>query len=456
MHQIPSSIPPSCTVSAPIWFADEFGELIAIKPTSALDVPSSKTFTNTTTNNLHAGKPSKYSGTGGIQKSDTMNAHKHIGTSAAVGAFNIYDDVNDEVDVKVNVEAVECKLETQGSAPVLIASLHAETPVNMLTEKMAFCGFDDEARELPPGVFSSTPSSFAESKPPPVAPSAAEYSELKHLISPSEACTKRQPSSHPSPTNSDDLQELIMMHSRLEECLANYERIQNGGPKVECPLKGGEVWGAKKWVTRYVDYTSKYGLGFLLNDGSSGVYFNDSTKAVHSAEGVEFVYVERRKAGSRGGSEMEPVFMYTMSNFPEDSLKKKVTLLQHFRSYLLDQQKRAEDAGEAEPLASNFEERQDTTDGATDSIPMVFIKKWIKTKHAMLFRLSNGTIQVLFYDMTEVLISSEGKLVTFVDKDKNRFVLSIAEIANKQHGDVSRRLKYAKEILSQLISASQR
>lgn len=58
--------------------------------------------------------------------------------------------------------------------------------------------------------------------------------------------------------------------------------------------------------------------------------------------------------------------------------------------------------------------------------------------------------------MTEVLISSEGKLVTFVDKDKNRFVLSIAEIANKQHGDVSRRLKYAKEILSQLISASQR
>ena len=25
--------------------------------------------------------------------------------------------------------------------------------------------------------------------------------------------------------------------------------------------------GPNKWVTRYVDYTSKYGLGFLLNDG---------------------------------------------------------------------------------------------------------------------------------------------------------------------------------------------
>ena len=35
---------------------------------------------------------------------------------------------------------------------------------------------------------------------------------------------------------------------------------------------------ATVWVVRYVDYTSKYGLGFLLNTGSAGVYFNDSTK----------------------------------------------------------------------------------------------------------------------------------------------------------------------------------
>lgn len=247
-----------------------------------------------------------------------------------------------------------------------------------------------------------------------------------------------------------------MMHRRLEECLANYERIQNGGAKVECPLKGGEVWGTNKWVTRYVDYTSKYGLGFLLNDGSSGVYFNDSTKAVHPAVGDSFAYIERKKACA--GGVREPVSVYTLENYPED-LKKKVTLLQHFRSYLLEQQKRAEEAGEAEPLTpAGFGEGRPLSSADEDdaSTPMVFMKKWIKTKHAMLFRLSNGTVQVLFYDLTEVLISSEGNLITFVDKEKNRFVHSVAEIANKQHGDVSRRLKYAKEILSQLISASKR
>ena len=427
MHQIPGSLPSTCTISAPIWATDEFGELNAIKPTSALDIPSSSN------NKAAAGN---------------TNAKKG-------GTFNIYDEVNEQ--------GQECKLESNpiASSPSIEPRpvTAGNTPVNKLTGQMAACNVaDDEVRDLPP---CSTSTAAAEPQQQP----------KQLLLSPQEAtagsktaasATTPAPQSSPSASN-DDLNELVMMHSRLEECLVNYERIQNGGAKVECPLKGGEVWGANKWVTRYVDYTSKYGLGFLLNDGSSGVYFNDSTKAVHSADGDSFIYVERRKTDT--GGVREPVSMYSVTNYPEETLKKKVTLLQHFRSYLLEQQKRAEDAGEVEPLSSNFEERRDVAsssrendddDDESATAPMVFMKKWIKTKHAMLFRLSNGTIQVLFHDLTEVLISSEGNLITFVDKEKNRFVHSIAEIANKQHGDISRRLKYAKDILTQLISASKR
>lgn len=32
------------------------------------------------------------------------------------------------------------------------------------------------------------------------------------------------------------------------------------------------------FVKKWVDYSSKYGLGYLLSDGSTGIYFNDSTK----------------------------------------------------------------------------------------------------------------------------------------------------------------------------------
>ncbi len=180
---------------------------------------------------------------------------------------------------------------------------------------------------------------------------------------------------------------------------------------------------------------------------SSGVYFNDSTKAVLSATSDSFVYIERRKPNSDGSS--EPLATYTLSDYPEDTLKKKVTLLQHFRNFLSEQQKRAEDTGETPPITSDPTKSRIAED-------MIYMKKWIKTKHAMLFRLSNDTVQVQFNDETQVLISSEGNLVTFVDKDKNRTLHSISDIANNQQTDVSKRLKYAKEILSQLIIGRKR
>jgi hypothetical protein len=34
------------------------------------------------------------------------------------------------------------------------------------------------------------------------------------------------------------------------------------------------------WVSKWVDYSSKYGLGYLLCDQHIGVVFNDSTKIV--------------------------------------------------------------------------------------------------------------------------------------------------------------------------------
>ena len=41
-------------------------------------------------------------------------------------------------------------------------------------------------------------------------------------------------------------------------------------------LQGGHGVYVKKWV----DYSSKYGLGYLLSNGSTGIYFNDSTKMI--------------------------------------------------------------------------------------------------------------------------------------------------------------------------------
>ena len=85
------------------------------------------------------------------------------------------------------------------------------------------------------------------------------------------------------------------------EFITNMENIRNGSKYHANQVgTGSELVSdmskstAKVWVVRYVDYTSKYGLGFLLNTGSAGVYFNDSTKIVLSADGTIFQYIERK------------------------------------------------------------------------------------------------------------------------------------------------------------------
>lgn len=70
--------------------------------------------------------------------------------------------------------------------------------------------------------------------------------------------------SQQSSPKDNDLRALEIMHDRIRE---SYERVDaNGGPTNFRPIREADDPGAQIWVTRYVDYTSKYGLGFLFND----------------------------------------------------------------------------------------------------------------------------------------------------------------------------------------------
>ena len=77
----------------------------------------------------------------------------------------------------------------------------------------------------------------------------------------------REPPPHDSSPATKPAEKSVLerIRSNLEVCLNNFERIRNGGAMMEA-CKSAMV-AETKWVSRFVDYTSKYGLGFLLNDG---------------------------------------------------------------------------------------------------------------------------------------------------------------------------------------------
>lgn len=78
------------------------------------------------------------------------------------------------------------------------------------------------------------------------------------------ANTATASSSPTSPSADNDMHALEVMHNRLQNAFGAAGTI-TASQRSKSPTGGAEQ--PDLWVTRYVDYTSKYGLGFLLNDG---------------------------------------------------------------------------------------------------------------------------------------------------------------------------------------------
>jgi polo-like kinase 1 len=180
---------------------------------------------------------------------------------------------------------------------------------------------------------------------------------------------------------------------------------------------------------------------------SSGVYFNDSTKTVLEANGDKFQYIERKKSDGESPRRSDPVIVcLTLSQYP-DSLNKKVTLLKHFRNYLLEQQQQSDERDEL------------FTSSRGDSLPgyeMIYLKKWVRTKHAIFFRMSDQTVQIVFYDHTEILLTPDERYITYVDKSKLRSTYYLTDELVGCKEDIAKRLRYTKEILQQLVSGAKR
>lgn len=72
---------------------------------------------------------------------------------------------------------------------------------------------------------------------------------------------------------------------------------------VEQLIKKSESQPGTDLVVKFVDFSSKYGLGYQLTNGMFGVLFNDSTKIVTvSPDYFHFCYIERVKGPSGGNN----------------------------------------------------------------------------------------------------------------------------------------------------------
>lgn len=83
---------------------------------------------------------------------------------------------------------------------------------------------------------------------------------------------------------------------------------------------------------------------------------------------------------------------------------------------------------------------------------VVYVKKWMRTRHAIMFRLSNKVVQVNFQDHTEIMLSSETKVVTYVNKRGERSTYPLNSAMESANVEMVKRLKYTKDILTHMLN----
>ncbi|KAK1162899.1 serine/threonine-protein kinase PLK1 [Acipenser oxyrinchus oxyrinchus] len=183
------------------------------------------------------------------------------------------------------------------------------------------------------------------------------------------------------------------------------------------------------WISKWVDYSDKYGLGYQLCDNSVGVLFNDSTRLIMYNDGDSLQYIERNNSES----------YLSVRSYPS-ALTKKITLLKYFRNYMSEHLLKA---------GANITPR----DG-DELARLPFLRYWFRTKSAIVLHLSNGTVQINFFqDHTKIILCPLMTAVTFIDEKREfrTYKLSLIE----EYGcckELASRLRYARTMVEKLLA----
>lgn len=203
------------------------------------------------------------------------------------------------------------------------------------------------------------------------------------------------------------------------------------------------------WITKWVDYSNKYGFGYQLSDGSVGILFNDTTRMAILKDGRTLRYNDLSNR----------VVTLNRDAIPND-LQKKVTLLIYFSQYMDEHLiygasvEGGMKTGDGSDAALGERADINVCSGLTTSA--VFMKKWFRTDRAIVMHLNNGTLQVNFFeDHTKVIISADAQdyLVTYIDGSRVTVAYRLLQLRHFGcSAELVERLDYARQSLKTVIN----
>ncbi|EZA57678.1 hypothetical protein DMN91_003089 [Ooceraea biroi] len=188
----------------------------------------------------------------------------------------------------------------------------------------------------------------------------------------------------------------VQMHRALEACVTEMKRNNACNPPTVDDI-------VPLFVTKWIDYSNKYGLGFQLSDRSVGVLFNDNTKIsyTHDRRRVEYITTD------------DEITRYHRERDVPVPLQKKLELLRHFTEYMDDF---LTEGGELKKY------RAPPRQSKNACVPRM--RRWLRTDKAIVMELTVPLLQVNFFvDHTKMVVSQEsvgrGYLITYIDTGRH-------------------------------------
>ncbi|KAK9968807.1 hypothetical protein ABG768_003111 [Culter alburnus] len=181
-----------------------------------------------------------------------------------------------------------------------------------------------------------------------------------------------------------------------------------------------------QWVTKWVDYSNKYGFGYQLSDHTVGVLFNNGTHMSLLSDKKTVHYY----------AELGQCSVFPTTEAPEQFVG-QVTILKYFAHYM---EENLMDGGDLPNL----------TDAGK---PRLYLLQWLKSDRALMMLFNDGTFQVNFYhDHTKIILcnQSEEYLLTYINEDRVSTTLRLSTLlVSGCSADLRSRMDYALNMLLQ-------
>uniref|UniRef100_A0A8C5BEV9 Serine/threonine-protein kinase PLK n=1 Tax=Gadus morhua TaxID=8049 RepID=A0A8C5BEV9_GADMO len=210
------------------------------------------------------------------------------------------------------------------------------------------------------------------------------------------------------------------------EAYANADVLFGSSSAADIPKDSGS--SHLQWVTKWVDYSNKYGFGYQLSDNTVGVLFNNGTHMSILPDRKTIHYYA--ELGKRA--------VFPTCEVPEHFVG-QVTVLKYFSHY----------------MEENLMDVS-TQPSLENPSPQLYLLQWLKSDRALMMLFNDGTFQVNFYhDHTKIILccQQEEYLLTYINEDRvsTTFKLS-ALLTSGCPKDLRERMEYSLSMLMQRSS----